>query len=69
MLNMGDHELDFEVPPLRGRRDLKVIDTALPSPLDIAEPGEGTADSSLGNKEPGGRCSVDRHSVVGLIST
>jgi isoamylase len=60
MLNMGDRGLDFEVPALEGRSWLKVIDTALPSPMDIAEPGKETA-------VPANMCFVDRHSVVVLI--
>jgi len=36
MLNMAEDGIDFEIPPLEGRRWLKVIDTALPSPMDIA---------------------------------
>ena len=43
MLNMAESGLDFEIPPREGRRWLKVIDTALPSPMDIAEPGKETA--------------------------
>jgi isoamylase len=62
MLNMAESGLDFEIPPLKGRRWLKVIDTALPSPLDIAEPGEETA-------VPGSRYHVSKHSVVVLVGT
>ena len=60
MLNMGDRGLDFEVPALEESKWLKVIDTALPSPLDIAEPGKETA-------VPANMCSVEMHSVVVLI--
>lgn len=60
MLNMGDRGLDFEVPALEGCKWLKVIDTALPSPMDIAEPGKETA-------VPGSMCFVNSHSVVVLI--
>jgi glycogen operon protein len=59
MLNMAESGFDFEIPPLEGRRWLKVIDTALPSPMDIAEPGKETAVS--GNRYP-----VNKHSVVVL---
>jgi glycogen operon protein len=59
MLNMQDRELDFEIPSLQGRRWLKVIDTALPSPMDIGEPEKETV-------VPGSMCHVNRHSVVVL---
>jgi glycogen operon protein len=53
--------LDFETPPLRGRRWFKAVDTAEPSPRDIAEPG---------NEEPvpGKVCAVQGRSVVVLVS-
>ncbi len=61
MLNMAESGLDFEIPPLKGRRWLKVIDTALPSPIDIAEPGEETAVSGSGYH-------LSKHSVVVLVA-
>jgi isoamylase len=62
MLNMDAVDLDFELPPLpRKRKWRKVIDTALPSPADIVEPGKEMV-------VPGGVCHVKSHSVVVLIS-
>jgi len=61
MLNMAEDGIDFEIPPLEGRRWLKVIDTALPSPMDIAEPGKETV-------VPCSRYHVSKHSVVVLVS-
>jgi isoamylase len=61
MLNMEQTAREFELPPLQERRWFKVIDTALPSPLDIAEPGQAMV-------VPGARCHVENHSVVILIS-
>jgi glycogen operon protein len=65
MLNMDEQALDFEIPRLTSRRWYRVVDTALPSPDDIAEdlanPGEGAsvADNVY---------HVTSHSVVVLIS-
>jgi glycogen operon protein len=42
MLNMDWQDLDFEIPPLQGRCWARAVDTALPSPQDIAEPGKET---------------------------
>jgi len=39
MLNMYDLGLDFELPQLDGRQWALAVDTAKPSPTDIAEPG------------------------------
>jgi isoamylase len=61
MLNMAEREHHFEIPALEGKRWFKVIDTALPAPLDIAEPGKETA-------VPDSNCYVSGHSVVVLIS-
>ena len=61
MLNMENKELDFEIPSLQGKRWRKVIDTALPSPMDIVEPGQEKV-------VPRGVCHVKSHSVVVLIS-
>src|SRR5581483_11748518 len=58
ILNMAEKEVDCEIPS--GGRWLRVIDTALPSPMDIAEPGEGTA-------VPDSSYYVSGHSVVVLI--
>jgi len=39
ILNMSDDALDFELPPVEGRAWWRAVDTALPPPFDIAEPG------------------------------
>ena len=39
MLNMSGQDLEFEIPPVPGRRWWREVDTSLPSPDDIAEPG------------------------------
>lgn len=61
MLNMEQTDLDFEIPPLQERRWFKVIDTALSSPMDIAEAGKEMA-------VPGASCHVEKHSIFVLIS-
>jgi isoamylase len=61
MLNMCSDTLDFEVAPLSGRQWFKAIDTAQPSPRDIAEPGSEPAFS-------GNFCPVRERSIVVLIS-
>jgi isoamylase len=61
MLNMEQMALDFEIPSLQEKRWLKVIDTALPSPMDFVEPGREMV-------IPGGICHVSERSVVVLIS-
>jgi glycogen operon protein len=40
MLNMDWRAKAFELPKLAGRRWLRVLDTSLPTPDDIAEPGQ-----------------------------
>ena len=61
MLNMEQQDLDFEVPPLRQKRWVRVIDTAQPSPRDIAEPAHAL--EVAGEVTP-----VAHHSVVVLLS-
>ncbi|MEA2717868.1 MAG: isoamylase [Actinomycetota bacterium] len=39
ILNMYDLGLDFELPPIEGRRWARAVDTARPSPDDILDPG------------------------------
>ena len=39
MMNMFWESLDMEVPAIAGRKWLRAIDTSLPSPSDISEPG------------------------------
>ncbi len=40
MLNMDWQNLDFDIPSIEGRKWFRAVDTALPSPEDIAEPGQ-----------------------------
>jgi glycogen operon protein len=58
-------DLDFDVPSLADRKWYKIVDTAQPSPHDIAEnladPGEEAVIS-------GNTCHVKNRSVVVLIS-
>jgi isoamylase len=65
VLNMEWQDLDFDVPPLADRKWYKIVDTAQPSPHDIAEnladPGEEAVIS-------GNTCHVKKRSVVVLIS-
>lgn len=61
MLNMYWGTLEFEVPQLSGREWYEVVDTAKPSPLDIAEPGQEAMFT-------GTTCSVVGRSIVVLIS-
>jgi glycogen operon protein len=61
LLNMDPQGLDFEIPAVAGRQWHLVVDTARPSPQDIAEPGE---------EQPiaGQRLHVEGRSVVVLLS-
>ncbi|BAZ47625.1 glycogen debranching enzyme GlgX [Nostoc sp. NIES-4103] len=61
MLNMYWKDLDFEIPSIEGRRWYKVVDTALPSTMDIVEPGEETVVS-------GNVYSVKERSIIVLLS-
>jgi isoamylase len=61
MLNMDGADLDFELPIVAGRRWHRAIDTSLPSPLDISEPGAEQVIS-------GSSYRVNSHSVVVLLS-
>src|SRR5579871_6745028 len=61
MMNMFWDELTFEVLPIQGRRWMRVVDTALPSPQDIVEAGQEDTEI-VGNYRLKGR------SVVILIS-
>jgi isoamylase len=40
MLNMDWQNLDFDIPSIEGRKWFRAVDTALPSPEDIAEAGQ-----------------------------
>jgi glycogen operon protein len=61
MLNMEQTVREFELPQLEERSWFKVIDSALPSPQDIVEPGQAKL-------VPGAHSLVGSHSVVVLIS-
>jgi isoamylase len=62
MLNMSGQDLDFEIPPVPGRGWRRVVDTSMPSPQDIALPGDEI------EVKPDDRYRVNAHSVVVLIS-
>ena len=62
MLNMEQTAREFELPQLEERSWFKAIDTALPSPLDFAEPGQAKLVISTHSL-------VESHSVVVLISS
>jgi isoamylase len=61
VLNMEWEDLDFDLPPLEGRRWHRVVDTALSSPDDIAKPEEAVLID-------GNVYRAQKHSVVVLIS-
>ncbi len=65
VFNMEWEDLDFDIPALADRKWYKIVDTAQPSPYDIAEnlfdPGEDTVIS-------GNTCYVRNRSVMVLIS-
>jgi len=61
MLNMDSADLDFELPAVAGRSWHRAVDTSLPSPDDIAEPGSELAISGASYR-------VNTHSAVVLIS-
>ncbi len=61
ILNMAPEGLDFEIPTVKGRRWHLAVNTAEPSPQDIAEPGK---------EQPvaGSRIRAEARSVVVLLS-
>lgn len=61
MLNMYWESLELEIPPVPGRRWFRVINTAAPSPHDIADPGDEA-------EFAGNVCSVQGRSIVVLVS-
>lgn len=65
MLNMDECALDFEVPPPMDRTWYRVVDTALPSPHDIAENLANPGDEAMVVDSV---YHVTSHSVVVLIS-
>jgi glycogen operon protein len=62
MLNMSSQDLDFEMPPVPGRHWRRAVDTSLPSPLDVALPGDEI------EIKPDDSYRVNARSVVVLIS-
>jgi glycogen operon protein len=61
MMNMYWEPLDMAVPIIPGRRWARVVDTSLPSPSDIADPGTEMAFS-------GPSYSVNGRSIVILVN-
>jgi isoamylase len=61
MLNMETTALDFALPSLAGQRWYRAVDTALPSPVDIVEPGNESLITTPVYR-------VQSHSVVVLIA-
>ncbi len=61
LLNMYWESLEFEIPSLTGKRWFRAIDTAAPSPHDIADPGDEA-------EFAGHVCSVQGRSIVVLVS-
>jgi glycogen operon protein len=61
MFNMYWDSLDFELPIVPGRHWFLAIDTAQPSPRDIADPGSET-------EVPGNTYQVQARSVVVLVN-
>lgn len=61
MLNMEMTDLDMAIPAVAGRQWYRVVDTALPSPADIVESGNGPRITTTAYR-------VQRHSVVVLIA-
>ena len=62
MLNMSGQDLDFEMPPVLGRQWRRAVDTSLPSPLDVALPGDEI------EVKPDDSYRVNARSVVVLLS-
>ena len=61
MMNMHWAALDMDIPTISGRRWTRVVDTSLPSPSDIAEPGTEIAC-------PGQSYRVNGRSIVVLLN-
>lgn len=62
MMNMHWEKLEFEVPAIPGQVWRRAINTALPSPDDIAEAGSESAIE-------GNQCAVEGRSIVVLVSS
>ena len=61
ILNMEDRDLEFEVPPIKGRTWYRLVDTSRPSPDDFCEPGTEV-------EVPGATFQATARSVIVLIS-
>jgi isoamylase len=61
MMNMHWAALDMDIPTISGRQWARVVDTSLPSPSDIAEPGMEAAC-------PGQSYRVNGRSIVVLLN-
>jgi glycogen operon protein len=61
MMNMEGEALDFDVPPLSGRRWLRAVDTGQPSPRDVLAPRDRVP-------HEGATARIESHSVTVLIS-
>jgi glycogen operon protein len=61
MLNMYWNRLEFEVPTALGRKWFKAVDTAMPPPGDIVDPGKELDVAT-------NVCPVEGRSIVVLIS-
>jgi glycogen operon protein len=57
ILNMDSNDLTFDLPPVANRTWHRVVDTALSSPEDIAEPGDETTIDGM-TYHAGGRSAV-----------
>jgi glycogen operon protein len=63
MFNSGEKDVTFSVaPPPQGKRWMRVVDTSLPSPLDILEPGSEQALERVKTYR------VGNHSIVVFLS-
>jgi glycogen operon protein len=62
MLNMSGQDLEFEIPSVPSGRWWRAVDTSLPAPEDIAEPGHEI------EVKPTDHYCVNAHSVVVLVS-
>jgi glycogen operon protein len=62
MLNMSGQDLEFRLPPAGSREWRRAVDTSLPAPEDIAQPGDEI------EIKPADQYRVNSHSVVILLS-
>jgi isoamylase len=61
MMNMYWDALDMDIPTVKGRKWTRAVDTSLPSPNDIADPGKEVA-----SNDPSYR--VNGRTVVVLVN-